>query len=618
MPMKAFTTDFVCEALQEQHLIDKTTARKIRLREKEQRARLRRKGASNGTSQISPVDIISSMELHSSKQSDQIISEELIMKTLASYWKLPFLKIDFSKLKPCVDLSKLSEPFIRKHLLVPVSTSETMLFVAMVNPMNIEALEAIKQVSDLQVRPVVSTKSDILKAIDRCYRVSKSAEESSKQKAAFQQSIAAAEKVMSPRQAAEHASKAPSKPVDEKHIVNSVNLLLNYAFEQRTSEVHIEPKHDYSAIRFRIDGILYDVKRIPLEIHAGMIQRLKVLAGMNISERRKPQDGRTQFSFHAREIHLRISTMPVAFGEKAVLRLFDPITLFRHIDDLGFSAEELAQYMSFISRSSGIILLTGPAGSGKTTTLYSTLNQLSERGINISTIEEPIESVHEGFNQVSVKPTVGVTFEVAIRHIVRQSPDVIMIGEMRDKDSVEHTMQAALTGHLILTTLHTHDAPSALVRLINMGTRAALVESTVIAVIAQRLIRKVCDHCAKPYQLSPQELDHFQFSPEDAAKLNLRKGEGCTICRGTGYRGQNAIFEIMEMTDRIGALIRKGAGAQALKNAAMKMGMHCLRDKAVEKMREGITTSEEVLRVTGGLKGGLPHQFKSKASLLAA
>lgn len=614
MPFKALTTDVVCRILKERHVIDDAMIKAITLREKEQRQRLERKNSRNGLSPITPIDVIVSMGLTALDNPQQPLSEETIMKALAAYWKLPYFKIDETKVKPCIDISKLSEPFARKHLVFPVSTSENMLFVAMLNPMDMEALEAMRRLTKLKVRPVISTKPAILKAISRCYGAPNAAQQADRHLRALDVSLSAAEREVAPAED-EALQTLDEEQYDDRHIVNVVNLLLNYAFEQRTSEIHIEPKQHRSIIRFRIDGILFDVKHIPLAIHNSMVQRLKVLAGMNISERRKPQDGRTQFKFHDREIYLRVSSMPVAFGEKLVLRLFDPITLFRHIDDLGFSDDEIQQYMAFISRSSGIILITGPAGSGKTTTMYSTLNQLSERGINITTIEDPIESVHEGFNQVNINPSAGVTFEVAMRHLARQSPDVLMIGEIRDKESMEYTMQAALTGHLILTSLHTHDAPSAIVRLVNSGTQPLLVESTVTAVIAQRLIRRVCTHCAEPSFLTEDEMVSLGLQDHHLEEANLRKGEGCSVCRGTGYRGQVAIFEILEISDQLGALIRKGAGAQVLRNAAIKQGMRTLKDKAIEKMLEGATTPEEVLRVTGGLTRNVPHKFKSRIIL---
>jgi general secretion pathway protein E len=271
--------------------------------------------------------------------------------------------------------------------------------------------------------------------------------------------------------------------------------------------------------------------------------------------------------------------------------------------------------MTFISRFGGIILITGPAGSGKTTTIYSTLEQLSERGINIITIENLIESVHEGFEQITIQPKKGMTFETVMQHIIRQSPGVIMVGEMQDENSVEQTVRAALAGHLVFSALHTHDTTSAIVQLINMGIQPFLVGSTIIAVVAQRLVRKICDSCARPARLSAQEIDDLHISKEESEKLSLRKGTGCITCRGTGYFGQTAIFEVMEITDEIRALIHSNAGAHAIKNAAIKQGMHTLRARAIEKMKAGITTCEEVFRVTGGLKGDVPHKFKSKILL---
>ena len=305
----------------------------------------------------------------------------------------------------------------------------------------------------------------------------------------------------------------------------------------------------------------------------------------------------------------------MAFGEKVMLRLMDPALLFRNIDDLGFSEAEKEQYQAYIARSTGLLLITGPANSGKTTTLYSTLHELSQHGINITTVEDPIESLSEQFNQISVQPQAGLTFKTAMRHLVRQSPDVIMVGEMRDKDSAEHTMQAALTGHLVFSTLHTHDASSALIRLVNMGVEQFLVESTVIAVIAQRLIRKVCSHCARPYQPTEREMEALRLSREEVENLALQKGAGCPACRGTGYFGQTAIFEIMEINDRLRELIHQNAEAHALKQAAIQQGMATLQAKVMEKMKAGVTTSEEVLRVTGRLRDRKPRKFKSKIIL---
>ncbi len=616
--MNLFSTDFVCKILKHHHVIDDKVFQQIKSREKEQRKRVQKKSATNGSGTITAVDIISSMKLKTSSDTGQALSEEMIMKTLASHWKLPFLNLDISKMTPNPISSKISEPFARKHLVIPVSISKNMLFVAVMNPMDVAALDTIRTASNMTIRPVISTKTDILKAIEQCYTLQESAKTAQKDLQAFQASVNAAGAELSKN--GDSSKSAPSVSVNEngqtdKNIVSAVNLMLRYACEQRASEIHIEPKQFHSQIRFRIDGMLYDVKRLPPEIHTSMGLRFKALARMNISEKRKPQDGQTQFNFHEREMGLRISTMPMLFGEKIMIRILDPILFLRHIDDLGFSQKEFAQYQSLLSRSNGIILIAGPPGSGKTTTIYSTLDALSEQGINLTTIEDPVELPYDKFNQIALQPSMGLTFEIAIRHIVRQSADVIMIGEIRDQETAENAVNAALLGHLVISSVHTYDAPSALVRLVNVGAEPFLVESTVIGVIAQRLLRRICDNCGKAYQLSPQEMAALHFTKEDAERLSLKKGSGCMKCRGTGYFGQTAIFETMEITEELRALIHSNAGSYAIKGAAIKGGMKTLRAKAIEKMVAGITTCEEVLRVTGGLKSAKPLHFKTTIAL---
>ena len=310
---------------------------------------------------------------------------------------------------------------------------------------------------------------------------------------------------------------------------------------------------------------------------------------------------------------LRISTMPMTYGEKVMIRLLDPILLLRHVETLGFLDEQYAQYQALMSRSNGIVLLAGPTGSGKTTTLYSTLDALAECGINITTLEDPVELPYDRFNQIALQPSVGFTFEQAVKHLVRQSPDVIMIGEVRDKQTAENAIQTALLGHLVFTTLHTYDAASALVRLIKMGAEPFLVESAVIAVVAQQLLRRVCQHCAQPYRPSDKEIALLQLSPEQTG--SLRKGKGCMKCRGTGYLGQTGVFEILEMTDELRMFVHESAGIAAMREAAARQGVKLLREVALVKMLEGLTTVEEVLRMTAGTATLHSSQFKTKITL---
>jgi general secretion pathway protein E len=433
---------------------------------------------------------------------------------------------------------------------------------------------------------VISTKSDILKIIREFY--------------GFRTSVKAAEKDLSSHIDLGNLEQYTDVNIryTDKHIVNAVNLLFNYAFDQRASDIHIEPKRNYSQIRLRIDGILHNIHRMPRSVNAAITSRIKMLSRLDIAEKRRPQDGRIKTKFQGRDIELRVSTMPTAFDEKVVVRILDRGMLVQQIEELGFTEDEASQYLSFISHSNGIILITGPTGSGKTTTLYSTLDKLAVEQINIMTIEDPIEMIHEQYNQIAVRPNVGVTFGTALRNIVRQDPDVIMVGEIRDYETVENAIHAALTGHLVFSTLHTNDAPSAIARLVDMGAQPFLVESTLIAILAQRLVRKVCPNCGVPYTPTIKELAALNLTEKDVKKLY--RGKGCSKCRGTGYYGRSAIFEVMAVSDAIRQKIHTNAGAQDIKKQALKEGMHTLRESAIKKMITGITTLEEVIRVTGG------------------
>jgi len=434
---------------------------------------------------------------------------------------------------------------------------------------------------------VISPKTDILKIIKEFH--------------GFRLSVKAAEKDLTSRIDLGNLEQYTDVNIrhTDKHIVNAVNLLFNYAFEQRASDIHIEPKRMYSQIRFRIDGLLYSIHRMPKSVNAAITSRIKMLARMDIAEKRRPQDGRIKTRFQGRDIELRVSTMPIAYDEKIVIRILDRGTLVQRIEVLGFTPEEAAQYLSFISHKDGIILITGPTGSGKTTTLYSTLDKLATEQINVMTIEDPIEMLNENLNQIAVRPNVGLTFGTALRNIVRQDPDVIMVGEIRDSETVDNTIHAALTGHLVFSTLHTNDAPSAIARLVNMGAEPFLVESTLVAVLAQRLVRKVCSVCGEPYTPTDRELASLDLLEAEGKNMRLQKGLGCTKCRGTGYYGRSAVFEVMAISPQIRTLIHQNVGSQEIQQQAIQEGMHTLRQSAIQKMKDGITTIEEVIRVTG-------------------
>jgi general secretion pathway protein E len=442
-----------------------------------------------------------------------------------------------------------------------------------------------------KVSRVVAPKSDIIKIITEFY--------------GFRSSVTAAAREMSSEvdlgnleQFVKMKSVTEIEATD-KHIVNAVEYLLRYAFDQRASDIHIEPKRDASEVRLRIDGMLHTVHRTPKAVHPAFVSRIKMLSRMDIAEKRRPQDGRIKTEYKNREVELRVSTMPTAFGEKLVLRIFDPDILLQDLEEIGFAPREYELFRSFIARPHGIVLVTGPTGSGKTTTLYSALKTVATPDVNVITIEDPVEMVHDQFNQVGVQPAIGVTFGSTLRTVLRQDPDIIMVGEIRDLETAENAVQAALTGHLVFSTLHTNDAPASITRLLDLGMPPYLIASTIIGVMAQRLVRKICRHCEKSYELLPEEAQAVGLPWSRDHRIAVKYGEGCPQCRGTGYQGRTGIFEIMEMNDTIKAILRDKGDADLIRKAAVAEGMTVLREAAVRKMLGGETTFDEVIRVTG-------------------
>src|SRR5438093_1355941 len=382
-------------------------------------------------------------------------------------------------------------------------------------------------------------------------------------------------------------------------VVKALDHLLGYAFEQRASDIDFEPKRTVTLVRLRIDGMLHDVHVIPKVVYQALVSRVKLLSGCNIAEKRRPQDGRIKRDQNGREIELRVSTMPTAFGEKAVLRIFDPDVLLKGVDELGFAAPDLAKFHQFLTRSHGIILVTGPTGSGKTTTLYSVLKHLSRPEVNIVTIEDPIEMVHEEFNQVAVRPAIELTFGNALRTVLRQDPDIIMVGEIRDGETAANAVQAALTGHLVLSTLHTNDAPSTVTRLLDLGIPHFLILSTVIGIVAQRLVRVNCNHCSVDVEPDAEEAVALGVPLDQLPDRRLRRGTGCLHCRQTGYAGRDGVFQVMPIGERLRSLIGRQSTSLEIFEAARGEGMRTVREAAIEKVLQGVTTVSEMVRVTG-------------------
>lgn len=590
---KYLEREHVCEVLYKQGLLTLEQVHNLTLQDEKEQLRVLTQRRHKGPGQTpahepSIVDLLVTLRLKLPDGSGEWLTEELIMQALAERWRLPFYKIDPLKLDMEVVTSILPRAFASRYLVLPITVERNVLTVATADPWDLETLDHICKLTGMEVKTVVSPKSDILKAITEFY--------------GFKMSVSAAERRQLDTQGElrnlEQYTKVRSvqdiQPND-RHIVNAVDFLFNYAFDQRASDIHIEPKRHHSLIRLRIDGVLNDIHRMPRVVHPAFVSRIKTLARLDIAEKRRPQDGRIKAEHKGKQIELRISTMPVAFDEKIVIRIFDPDILLQDLQQLGFSAKDYAQYLSCIAQAHGIILITGPTGSGKTTTLYSTLERLATPEVNITTIEDPIEMVHEQFNQVAVQPTVGVTFATALRTILRQDPDIIMVGEIRDYETAEHAIHAALTGHLVLSTLHTNDAPSTIDRLTDIGVPSYLIASTLIGVVAQRLLRKICPRCQEAYTPRPEEWSVVGLKAQAGA---LQRGTGCGHCRNTGYFGRTGIYELMPLDATMRELIQRQAGSSALQHAAQQAGMQSLRASALQKVFEGVTTIEEVLRAT--------------------
>jgi general secretion pathway protein E len=536
---------------------------------------------------VTPIEVISSFNLEV-PGSGRILTEETITQAVAGAVGLEYVKIDPMKLDLGTVTAYIPRPFALKHLIVPIAEQGGVVTIAVADPFNDDDIETLRSLKKIEIKRVMSSKSDIQKILREFFgfRASVMAAQT---EATTSFDISNLEQFV--------AMKGPHEiEGTDRHIVNAVEFLLQYAFDQRASDIHIEPKRDVALIRLRVDGVLHNIHTVPKALHPPIVSRIKMLSRMDLAEKRRPQDGRIKTTHRDKEIELRVSTLPVAFGEKVVIRIFNPEVLMQDLDQIGFYPREYQLYSSFIKRPNGIILVTGPTGSGKTTTLYSSLRVLSSPEVNIVTIEDPIEMVMEEFNQVGVQTAIGVTFDNVLRNILRQDPDIIMVGEIRDRETADNAVQAALTGHLVLSTLHTNDAPSSIIRLLDLGIPAFLISSTVIGIIAQRLVRKICPSCIKSRRLSSEEIAYLQLEKKN---YQVFQGEGCTECRGTGYKGRTGLFEVMDCSDAMRGKLTEGVDLADLYEAAKADGMVNLRQVAIRKMLEGITTYEEVVAVTG-------------------
>src|SRR3954469_15290061 len=536
-------------------------------------------------------ELVLQMRLPNQRDSGAALGEADLALAIAGDAKLDHVRIDTLNLNADLIEAKMSRPFARRHRMIPLDMASGKLRVACANPYDIEGIDSFRRIAGRDVQFVVASEPDILKAITEFYGLRHSVKRAERDLSAGID-LGNLEQLVRMKNEAEIES-------SDQHVVNAVEFMLQHAFESRASDIHVEPKREDSLIRFRIDGVLHDIQKMPKIVHAAVTSRIKTMSRLDIAEKRRPQDGRVKMNRAGREVELRVSTLPVAFGEKLVMRIFDPQVVMQDLTGLGFYADELQTFNDFISRPHGIVLVTGPTGSGKTTTLYSALKTICTREINVTTIEDPIEMVYPDFNQTEVQLKVGITFAAALRHILRQDPDVIMVGEIRDNETAQYSIQAALTGHLVFSTLHTNDAPSSISRLTDLGVERFLISSTVVGAMAQRLGRRVCPQCATQRLLGPDEIRTPRLSVPPGKRGKVKEGEGCFECRNTGYFGRTGIFEIMPIDDALKSLIISGADSPEINREAAKNGMRTLRQSALRKLAEGITTFEEVVRVTG-------------------
>jgi len=515
------------------------------------------------------------------------ITDVDLARGMAHQWGYPYVLLGDRVLDPDV-VKLIPHALAVRHKCVAVERRGNRLVVALADPLNVVAIDDIRLITGLEVDPAVATEDDIAQVLARSYQVTDSLIER-----ALRESV--------PDYALETGDEDPSVEqlralVEEAPVVKLVNLIIDEAVKQGASDIHIEPHRAGIWVRFRVDGVLRDVMNPPKNLKAALVSRIKIMADMDIAERRRPQDGRIHLVSEGRTIDLRVSTLPTMFGEKVVMRILDQSHAMIGLSRLGFHSDTLAQWERAISKPHGMLLVTGPTGSGKTTTLYATLTKLNTLDRNIITIEDPVEYQLTRINQVQVNPKAGLTFASGLRSILRQDPDIVMVGEIRDRETAEIAVQAALTGHLVLSTLHTNDAAGAITRLVDMGVEPFLISSSVIAVLAQRLARAICARCKVAYAPPPDALGRLGADRIDADVVFYR-GQGCEYCRGTGYRGRIGIFELMPLSDAIRELVVKRASAAEIKAQALREGMRTLRDDGLEKVLTGVSTIDEILRV---------------------
>ena len=544
-----------------------------------------------GLDAVHPLVLLANLKLPSAQRPGSELGLEALTEWLAAASGRPYLRIDPTKIRVGEVTDLVSHAYARRHRILPVEVLPDRVRVATSEPLAVEWVADVQRLLRREIELVVANPLDLHRYTMEFFGVTRSVRgahaEGDKATAApsFEQLV--------------ELGRAGDVNADDHHIVNIVDWLLQYAYEQRASDIHLEPRRDVGRVRFRIDGVLHKVFEMPPAVMTAVVSRIKVLGRMDLTERRRPQDGRIKTrSPGGREVEMRLSTMPTAFGEKCVMRIFDPDTAFKSIGQLGFDADEAATWQELTSRPHGIVLVTGPTGSGKTTTLYSTLKRLATSDVNVCTVEDPIEMIAPELNQMQVHHAIDLGFAQGVRTLLRQDPDIIMIGEIRDLDTAQMAVQAALTGHLVLSTLHTNDAPSAITRLLDLGLPHYLIASTLNGILAQRLVRTLCPHCKVPRPPAPDAWHALLPGPHPPPVPLAANGPvGCLECRNTGYLGRVGLYELMPVSALLRAQIRPEMELAAFTRAAVGEGLRTLRMAGAEKVAQGLTTVEEVLAV---------------------
>jgi general secretion pathway protein E len=539
-----------------------------------------------------PLEAIADQKWKSAKPPGKVMTLEWLVEWLAGKLDVPYLHIDPLKIDLSAVTATMTNAYADRYRILPVAVDRMTLTVATGEPFVKSFAEELEKILKLDVKFVFSNPQDIRRYLGEFYNLARSmkrAQDASKGDFAYARNF---EQLV-------ELGKHGQLDANDQHIVHIVDWLWQYAFEQRASDIHVEPKRDVGMVRFRIDGVLHQVYAIPSLVLTAVTSRIKLLARMEIVEKRRPQDGRIKtISPQGDEVELRISTMPTAFGEKIVMRIFSPEVLVRDFTDLGFTIDDRVRWEQMTSEPNGIILVTGPTGSGTTTTLYSTLKGLATPEVNVCTIEDPIEMIEPTFNQMQVQPIINVDFANGVRTLLRQDPDIIMVGEIRDRDTADMAVQAALTGHLVLSTLHTNDAPTAVTRLLDLGVPSYLLNSTLLGVMAQRLVRTLCPHCKQQGEAPDEETWTSMTSPWRGERpAQVMRPVGCLECRMTGYYGRMGIYEVMLVTPTLRRLITHEADDRAIREQAFKDGMKPLRVSGAMKIASGLTTADEVVKV---------------------